>query len=560
MTLPRLRNRTLGIFYRHRFFNIAILMLLYGAALVYEAKHLGLTIDEPSHFAAAYMYWLGEDILEPADTPPLTRAISGWVPILLYAPDPVETKGWQSKDAYQIGIEILGMQHVRARRLLFYTRLPFIVFPLLIVFLIWHWARQLFGEVVALILAACACLEPTMLGHGALIKSDVPATFAALLFAYTAWRYWQTPTRIRLLFLTLASTMALLTKFTLLPLVFLGFLLALWKGPRLLAAVAMPPFFYFAVLAISQFKAGPLSALDRAEFPDPGVPQWIIRCIEPLANLPWPHQFIKGLTYVGNSMLTVGFPGYIMGRRAEIWEPSYFPLCWAIKFPIVLQLLMLAGLTVLCVRLWRRQAGAADAAIWGSAALYFGAGVMSNFHIGFRHVLPALPFFILGSGFAIELLWRHRIGKTVVAIGVALLAISSLRVYPNGISYFNEWIGGPTNGWRYLADSNLDWGQNYPELAAYVKQHPEQPVHTFLFSFDNLKHYTDVGTFISHDWPSAESPTGNRYQPEAGVYAISVDLLTGLVLPKGQEDFLAAFRDRQPVGRAGYSILIYRVE
>ena len=53
----------------------------------------------------------------------------------------------------------------------------------------------------------------------------------------------------------------------------------------------------------------------------------------------------------------------------------------------------------------------------------------------------------------------------MIALSLACLAVSSLRVYPQGISYFNEWIGGPTEGWRYLADSNLDWGQDVNRVA-----------------------------------------------------------------------------------------------
>jgi len=79
-TLPdgiRYRRLTEGASMAKRpYLGIAILLLLCAAALTYQARHLGLTIDEPSHFAAAYMYWLGEDVLQPSDTPPLTRAIS----------------------------------------------------------------------------------------------------------------------------------------------------------------------------------------------------------------------------------------------------------------------------------------------------------------------------------------------------------------------------------------------------------------------------------------------------------------------------------------------------
>jgi hypothetical protein len=174
-----------------RYAGIGLLLAGCAAALIYQTRHLGLTVDETSHFAAAYAYWLGEDVLEPPDAPPLTRAVCGWVPRVLGAPSLRETSGWKERDAYLIGARILDRPNIRARRPLFYTRLPFLAFPLLIVFLLWHWGRQLFGELIGLFLAACGALEPTIFGHGVLINSDVPAAFGALWFAYAAWRYWR---------------------------------------------------------------------------------------------------------------------------------------------------------------------------------------------------------------------------------------------------------------------------------------------------------------------------------------------------------------------------------
>jgi len=33
-------------------------------------------------------------------------------------------------------------------------------------------------------------------------------------------------------------------------------------------------------------------------------------------------------------------------------------------------------------------------------------------------------------------------------------------VYPHYLAFFNQSIGGPHNGYKWLADSNIDWGQD----------------------------------------------------------------------------------------------------
>jgi hypothetical protein len=544
-----------------RYARIGLLMVGCAAALTYQTRRLGLTVDETSHFAAAYMYWLGEDVLLPADAPPLTRAICGWVPRVLGAPHPRDTNGWKERDAYLIGAEILDRPNIRARRLLFYARLPFLVFPLLIVFLLWQWGRQLFGEPVALCLAACGALEPTILGHGVLINSDVPAAFGALWLAYASWRYWRTPNLGRLLILSLSMVVAVLTKFTLLPLAIAGFGLALWKGPRLLNAIAIPLAAYIGILAASQFQAQPVPQAEVRQFSGAGVPRWALAGVTLLARLPWPLQYVRGLLFVGNNLRGDGFTGYMLGHKIHGRVPLYFPLAWAIKFPISLQMLTVAGLAALLIRIRRREAGAADLLVWGAAAFFFGAAVTSNYHVGFRHVVPALPFCILGGGFALARWSGRRAARIAVALSLAWLAVSSLRVYPQGISYFNEWIGGPAQGWRYLADSNIDWGQNLPDLGLYVERNRIAHIKTFIFGYDNPFHYLKSATIDPQTLPAPDNPElAHYYRPQPGLYAVSVNFLTGFLAPDGYEDYLAYFRQLQPDARAGYSILIYDVK
>jgi hypothetical protein len=49
-----------------------------------------------------------------------------------------------------------------------------------------------------------------------------------------------------------------------------------------------------------------------------------------------------------------------------------------------------------------------------------------------------------------------------VLIVTSLLAggVSTASVYPHELSFFNEFSGGPGNGYRHLLHSNLDWGQD----------------------------------------------------------------------------------------------------
>jgi len=130
-------------------------------ALVYEARSYSITADEPSHLAAGYMYWQGKDILQPSDAPPLTRLLSGWIPALLAAPLPLDARPLTEQNAYDVGRNMMtAMGPKAAHRLYFFTRLPFLLFPIGIVVLLWHWAGLLFHPSVRWLLALAAAAEP----------------------------------------------------------------------------------------------------------------------------------------------------------------------------------------------------------------------------------------------------------------------------------------------------------------------------------------------------------------------------------------------------------------
>lgn len=49
------------------------------------------------------------------------------------------------------------------------------------------------------------------------------------------------------------------------------------------------------------------------------------------------------------------------------------------------------------------------------------------------------------------------------------MVLSSMLAYPHTLAYFNEGAGGPGMGYRLLAHSNLDWGQDELLLREWVR-------------------------------------------------------------------------------------------
>jgi hypothetical protein len=99
-------------------------------------------------------------------------------------------------------------------------------------------------------------------------------------------------------------------------------------------------------------------------------------------------------------------------------------------------------------------------------------------------------------------------------------------------------------------ESNVDWGQDLPRLAAWQREHGPRPLRLFYFgSADPAAYGVDAEPF---DLAWVEDPP-------PGTYAISAHYLVFLrklgARPGEAADWLTRHR---PVAKAGYSIFIYQ--
>jgi hypothetical protein len=143
---------------------------------------------------------------------------------------------------------------------------------------------------------------------------------------------------------------------------------------------------------------------------------------------------------------------------------------------------------------------------------------------------------------------RSRLGTAGALAAATLLlllqAAVALRVWPYHLAYFNEIAGGPDNGWRWLVDSNLDWGQDLVGLRRRLAAMGNPEINLFYFGTADPDYYG-----IRH------FPYGS---PAPGIFAVSATHLAGVYLP--DHDYLADFRELTPFETVGHSILLYRLD
>jgi hypothetical protein len=511
---------------------LALLLAVYFAALTALARRTGVTVDEPAHILSSILYWEGRDNLQPQDMPPAIKIVGGWAAAdaRFKIPDEKEPV-WKGNHEWNIGLDMIRkMDEHQIRRAMFRARLPMFVFPAATLILLWWWGRQLFSPLTGVVLAALFALEPTALGHAPLYKNDHASAFGYLLFWYRAWCYWRAPSIVNAVWLGVGVLAALLAKLSMI-LVLLASPFVLLRKPRLLPAT-LPVLLlvvWTGVAAAYQFDFGS-------------------------DTLHWfPPRLAQGVrNLIGNNAGDNAV--YLLGERWPRGHRGYFLVSAAVKAPLALQLLMLAG-AALAVRRRRWE----DLMWLIPGPLYFAMASMSSLQLGLRLVMPSLPFALLYAGHAVQKLESTRWRWALPAV-LAVLTIQNVWIYPHQLSFFNTLAGGPVRALHYLSGSNVDWGQDLWALRRFMQQNRIPRIHLSYFGADNVWAYFK-GEEVQWIQPpyakgDVESPV---YQPEPGYYAISATLLTGQFFPAGYRRYYGAFRRMTPIGYAGYSIYIYRV-
>src|ERR1044072_2079365 len=114
----------------------------------------------------------------------------------------------------------------------------------------------------------------------------------------------------------------------------------------------------------------------------------------------------------------------------------------------------------------------------GAAAVFLSFTFFCTAQLGIRYLLPMFPFLHVFAGKLGSVFAPGRRGgfQLVTAGAVGGDVVSSLSYYPPYLSYFNEVIGNRRNMYNYLADSNVDWGQNECVLARYLASRPREEI------------------------------------------------------------------------------------
>ena len=442
---------------------VLALLAVMAANLLAVIKRKSITCDEIVHIPAGYYHLVTGDYALNNEHPPLAKVWAA-LPLLFLQPSiPPLTF---------VYADFWTMNAREFETISFWTRVQMVVLALGLGWLIFVFTKELSNPRAGVLAVALYSLEPTVLAHGRIVHTDLPAALAYLLFVLAIYRYHRLSSFRSALIVGLATGVALVTKFSL---VIVGPILAVavatWilQAPsrRLNRAQVMRHALIAGLVALAvinlvyRFQRQPLLPNDMALIADkaPEHVQAIMSGLHALSFL-FPTYFLFGLYNVAVHNHS-GHAAFLLGQYGATGWWYYFPVAFALKTTIAFLGLAIAALLWGLWRLLVRREGKLMFLLAPIAA-YTAMCLTSGINIGVRHFLPVYPFlFILAALLLDRLLrvskWRSLAG-IIVAMLIAAMGLEAVRAYPDYVSYVNQLRCGQP-GWRLLSDSNVEWGR-----------------------------------------------------------------------------------------------------
>ncbi len=424
----------------------------------------------------------------------------------------IDTPEWKraDKDAYAKLLETAnGGIRQYTQNILNPSRLVTIIGTAILGFIIYLLIQHEFGVIPAIVSTVLYFFSPNIIANSTLVTTDgwiIPIFFISTFLLY---RYVKHRKTIDLIGFGIVAFISLITKYNTVPFAFLWLVILFIeelrhnlkeKGSKVFLftkAFAKPIAiaaswlvllfavygFRFSTLASTNYTDTALTKehLDNISYMASSVPS-ISKSLQHIytsVKLPFP-EYIQG--FFSNVLVhdVYGHDSYLYGMYTRTGWWYYFPLAMLVKFTVTellgIAVLLIAGIYLLIKNRKNIKALLVPELIFLIIPLaYFLLSLSTNINLGIRHVLVVLPFIFLGIGILAEKSITNKRWTLFIFIPLILWQIlTSVLIYPNYLEYINEPAGGPKNGYKYLLDSNIYWGQGNLLIEDFIKTLPKE--------------------------------------------------------------------------------------
>lgn len=482
-----------------------LLLAVHVSLLAWAATRDSPTLNEPGHLIAGIANWRFGRYDIYCVNPPLTRMIAA-LPVLAAGAE-IDFSQFSAlpgvRSEFLIGGDFIEANGARSLYLFMIARwacIPISVLGGIVCFL---WGRSLYGDAAGLLSLSLWCFDPNVLAHGHLITPDIAASVFGLTACYLFWLWLKQPTWWRALAAGVGLGLAELSKMSWLFL--FGLWPLIWLFTEIMSAVAARigkrsnppnlPIKHKAIQIVIISILGLYILNLGYSFDGTGTSLrsfvFVSRCLAGQEQaghggnifsaswmghlpVPVPKPYLIGLDLQKRDFEHFEHPSYLRGEWKDGGWWHYYLYGMLVKVPHGTQLLFaLAILLTIKPRALIILECNEIILLTPALLLLILVSAERGFNHHVRYILPIFGFLFVFTG---RLMKRPRHGPLIgVVISLLILAttISSIRVSPNFLPYFNEGSGGPTEGHRHLLHSNIDWGQDLIALKETIENHPQ---------------------------------------------------------------------------------------
>jgi len=543
---------------------VIVLLTLFFLQCVLSMKEKSATFDEGNHLISGYTHLIMHDLRMTPEQPPLTKILAGLPLLFLNLKNPNEFESWnltkEAKyiDAYKFSNEFLYHSGQDADKILFLGRLPSVFIALLLGYFVFLWTKQLYGLLCGYFALFLYAFSPNIIAHSQVVTPDIGLSCIILITLYYLRKFLKTKSYKTFLISSLCLGIALLTKFSALILLPLFLVIFYFYLPERLNKKPVWKFillYFFLMLFIAfiivwlgyGFEYGNILLKKESH---PSAVQLLSK------YLPSKHiDFLINLL----EKIKIPFPSFFLGiaqiklplRDTFVWGKYYQGSPWfgylfafLIKTPIPSLIFIFVTLYYFLRKKTLSPKEEWFLLIPVIGFLFF--STIARFGLQLKYILPIYPFLFIFSSQIIKLPILNQFKyKLIFALLCLWYLIGTLNIYPHYLAYFNEFVGGAKNGYKYLVDSNLDWGQDLKLLKQYLEKNNIKEIYLAYFG-------TAEPDYYKINYKKLEP-----FKKVSGIIAISATYLQGVHTAKGGYDWLKKY---EPVDNLGYSILIYNIK
>lgn len=539
---------------------VAALVATHLVLTLGSMRHTSLTWDEPSYIGVGRQLWetRNPQIVALQLHPPLSYYLNS---IMLL---PLQFDSDLFRDERYIHTEYIGPKLVfesnyRPELIIFLVRLPFVVLSAALGIIVYRWTKETYNADAALLALFFYAFCPTALAHCRLATADLLLALNSTFALYFLNRFLRKPSLCAMLLTGFALGFALLSKFTaiiLIPVFLLIIVIVRWKATWEPVHSSVSKQHPARLLGIFAVAAAVVWAGYGFQLCIPFMPLWLEPRAEQLSGKP----FWQAVQQLAERRIRVPAYSYLLGvytqlAAAKSWKDNFlfgqisqsgwwyfYWVAFLIKTPLPLLICLLAS--VIARRKPLTDATGERVILLSSLVMILFFSLPTKINIGIRYILPLYPLFCILAARITAVANGKR--RALLAAACVWYAVSAAWIYPNYLAYFNELAGGPRNGYKYLVDSNLDWGQKLKELAEYVESRN--------LADAKIKYFGPPG--VMKYYGLANSPL-DECRPSTGTWAISATYLQNVYLDDPNcHDWLKKLRPKEIIG---YCIFIYEV-